>query len=141
MHQADFPFRLLDFPVRGDARGSLVALEALSDAVPFEIKRMYYIFATRAGVTRGKHAHHRLKQVLVAVSGSCDICLDNGQARQTIHLDNPAKGLYLEGFLWREMSNFSPDCVLAVLASDHYDEKDYVRNYDEFLRLCRQKQL
>ena len=141
MHAEDFPLRLLDFPVRGDERGSLVALEALSDKIPFEIKRVYYIFDTSCGVTRGKHAHNRLQQVLVAVSGSCDILLDNGYSQKTIRLDSPAQGLYLSGFLWREMSNFSSDCVLMVLTSEHYDEKDYVRNYNEFLRLARKKTL
>jgi len=137
MHNSVFPFKLLELSVRGDERGSLIALEALSAQIPFEIKRVYYIFGTCAGVTRGKHAHHRLEQVLIAVSGSCDILLDNGSARKTIRLDNPAQGLYLSGFLWREMSNFSPACVLMVLASEHYDEKDYVRDYGEFLRLAK----
>lgn len=131
-------FQLLDFTVRGDERGSLIALEELSADVPFEIKRVYYIYGTRLGVVRGLHAHYTLKQVLVAVSGSCDIELFDGTTRTTIHLDNPARGILMDGFIWREMKNFSPDCVLMVLASEHYNEKDYVRDYQKFLEeVCK----
>lgn len=125
--------RLIDFTVRGDKRGSLVALESGSNTIPFNVKRVYYIYGTQAGVTRGQHAHYALKQVLTCVSGSCDILLDDGTERKTIRLDNPAKGLLIDGFIWREMSHFSPDCVLLVLASEHYDEADYVRDYQRFL--------
>ena len=128
----------VNFTVNGDDRGSLIALEALSDKVPFEIKRVYYIYGTRPGVVRGRHAHYTLKQVLVPVSGSCDIEFFDGKERQVFHLDNPAQGLLIDGFIWREMKNFSPDCVLMVLASDHYTEKDYVRDYDAFLeQVCK----
>lgn len=125
--------KLLKFTVRGDERGSLVALENGSDAIPFEVKRVYYIYGTTPCVTRGKHAHYALKQVLTCVSGSCDILLDDGAERKTVRLNNPSKGLFIDGFIWREMSNFSPDCVLLVLASEHYDEADYVRDYQRFL--------
>ena len=132
MHQ------LLDFTIRGDNRGSLIALEGLSTQVPFNIKRVYYIFGTTPHVVRGKHAHYHLKQVLIAVSGSFDIDLDDGRNKKAIHMDSPRRGLLLDGFIWREMKNFSPDCVLMVLASDHYDEKDYVRNYEQFLKEAAQ---
>lgn len=129
--------RLLNFPVCGDARGSLIALEGLSDQIPFEIKRVYYIFGTTPSVIRGKHAHYNLKQVLICTSGRCDIEVFDGINRQTITLDTPTKGLFIGGFIWREMKNFSPDCVLMVLASEHHNEKDYVRNYEQFLKEVR----
>ncbi|MGN0024295.1 MAG: sugar 3,4-ketoisomerase [Candidatus Avelusimicrobium sp.] len=125
--------KLIHFTVRGDERGNLIALENQSAEIPFDVKRVYYIYGTQAGVTRGQHAHYALKQVLTCVSGSCDILLDDGAERKTIRLDNPAKGLLIDGFIWREMSHFSPDCVLLVLASEHYDEADYVRDYQRFL--------
>ena len=126
--------RLIDFPVKGDERGSLVALEGLSDQVPFDIKRVYYIFDTASHMVRGKHAHYHLKQVLICTSGSCDIEVDDGFSKKAIHMDSPRKGLLIDGFIWREMKNFSSGCVLMVLASEHYDEADYVRNYQDFLK-------
>ena len=125
---------ILDLVVRGDDRGSLVALES-EKSLPFPLKRVYYIFGTQAGVSRGFHAHHSLKQVLVCVSGSCRVLLDDGQCREDTILNSPDKGLLIEGVVWREMHDFSSDCVLLVLASDYYNENDYVRSYSEFLRL------
>lgn len=125
--------KFVEFPPLGDDRGSLVALEALK-TVPFDIKRVYYIFGTKAGVARGFHAHKNLKQVAVCVTGSCRMILDNGQERKEILLDSPTRGLLIEDLVWREMHDFSPDCVLLVLASEHYDETDYIRDYDGFLR-------
>ena len=104
----------LDFPPLGDERGSLVALEA-NETVPFEIKRVYYLFGTKNGVTRGLHAHLDLKQVLLCVTGSCKILLDDGVVRQSVLLDSPTKGLLVESLVWREMSEFSSDCVLLCL--------------------------
>lgn len=125
--------KLLKFAILEDERGALVSLEGGSNEIPFDVKRVYYIYGTTPGVTRGKHAHYALKQVLVCVAGSCDIFLDDGKERSTIRLDNRAQGLFIDGFIWREMSNFSPDCVLMVLASEHYDEVDYVHDYQRFL--------
>tara|TARA_Y100001935_G_scaffold230328_1_gene210588 strand:- start:639 stop:1046 length:408 start_codon:yes stop_codon:yes gene_type:complete len=119
------------FPALGDDRGSLVALES-SKTIPFEIRRVYYIFDTRSGVTRGMHAHKNLRQVLVCVSGKCSVVLDNGIEREEIILDSPLKGLLLGGNIWREMRDFSTDCVLLVLASELYDEADYIRDYKLF---------
>ena len=125
-------YKLLNFDIHGDHNGSLVALEKGSD-FPFEIKRVYYIWGTAAKVTRGKHAHRKLEQVIVCTSGSCDFTLDDGRERVTVHLDSPAQGLYIKHNIWREFSNFSPDCVVMVLASEHYDESDYIRDYQKFL--------
>lgn len=125
--------KLINFETRGDERGSLIALEAYK-RIPFDIKRVYYIFDTKHGVSRGFHAHKALKQVAVCVSGSCRMVLDNGQKKEEILLDSPNKGLLIEGLIWREMHDFSEGCVLLVLASEYYDEADYIRNYQEFLR-------
>lgn len=121
----------ITFPPLGDDRGSLVALEA-NKTVPFEIKRVYYIFGTQQGVARGFHAHHNLKQVAVCVTGKCRMILDDGKNREEAWLDSPTKGLLIGDLIWREMHDFSEDCVLLVLASEHYDEADYIRNYNDF---------
>ena len=128
----------IDFQSLGDERGSLVAVEiGMEKAVPFDIKRVYYIYRTAFGESRGFHAHKSLKQVAICVAGSCRMVLDDGNTREETCLDCPTKGLLIESMLWREMHDFSTDCVLLVLASEHYDEDDYIRNYDNFLRQSR----
>jgi len=126
-------YQLLEFPVHGNHQGSLVALEKGAD-FPFEIKRVYYVWGTDAQVVRGHHAHRALEQVIVATSGSCDFTLDDGCVKEVVHLSRPNEGLYVKGNIWRTFTNFSPDCVVMVLASMHYDEADYIRNYDEFMK-------
>ncbi len=123
--------KIISFPPLGDDRGSLVALEA-DKTVPFNVKRVYYIFGTKSGVSRGFHAHRALQQVAVCVTGKCRMILDDGERREEVWLDSPTKGLLIGDLVWREMHDFSPDCVLLVLASEHYDETDYIRSYDEF---------
>lgn len=123
----------IDFPPLGDERGSLVALEA-EKTVPFAIKRVYYIFGTQQNVARGFHAHKNLQQVAICVTGSCRMVLDDGRTREEVWLDSPIKGLLINDLIWREMHDFSEDCVLLVLASEYYDEDDYIRDYDDFLR-------
>lgn len=125
-------YDLLNFKVHGDHTGNLVALEKGAD-FPFEIKRVYYIWGTDKDVVRGKHAHRKLEQVIVCTSGSCDFILDDGKERTTVHLDSPTQGLHIKSNIWREFTNFSPDCVVMVLASEHYDESDYIRDYNQFL--------
>ncbi|KGA22516.1 dTDP-6-deoxy-3,4-keto-hexulose isomerase [Pectobacterium brasiliense] len=127
---------LLQLQTHGDERGSLIALEKDKN-IPFEIKRVYYMFNTKEEVRRGFHAHRQLKQVVIAVRGSCRFLLDDGIEKISILLDNPAQGLLIESFMWREMYNFSDDCVLMVLADSLYDESDYIRNYDEFIRITK----
>ncbi|HAT4085754.1 TPA: WxcM-like domain-containing protein, partial [Citrobacter freundii] len=124
---------LIPLQKHGDDRGSLVALEEENN-IPFSIKRVYYIFDTKEGVRRGFHAHKELKQVAIAVKGSCRFLLDDGTERIEVVLDNPAQGLLIESYIWREMYDFSSDCVLMILANSHYDEKDYIRDYDDFLK-------
>jgi dTDP-4-dehydrorhamnose 3,5-epimerase-like enzyme len=125
----------IDFQSLGDERGSLVAVEiGMDKAVPFDIKRIYYIYHTAENVGRGYHAHKKLKQVAVCLSGKCRMVLDDGTNREEVWLDCPTKGLVIEEVVWREMHDFSPDCVLLVLASEHYDEGDYIRNYEDFIK-------
>ena len=125
--------KMLEFPVHGDRNGSLVALEKGVD-FPFEIRRVYYIWGTKADYVRGHHSHRNLEQVVVCTSGSCDFTLDDGARRETYRLDSPTKGLYIRNNVWREFTNFSADCVVMVLASERYNEADYVRDYGEFLK-------
>jgi len=124
------------FPPHGDERGQLVALEAMED-IPFQVKRVYYIYDTLPGVVRGKHAHRCLEQILVCVHGSCKVALEDGQERREILLDDPTLGLYISNDTWREMYDFSEGAVLLVLASEHYDEADYIRDYARFLDMIR----
>ena len=125
--------KLLNFKILGDNRGSLISLEQNSN-IPFDIKRVYYIYGTKNDVRRGFHAHKDLEQVLICVSGSCKVLTDDGQIKETILLNSPDKGLLISGLVWREMFDFSDDCVLMVLASELYDESDYIRDYDDFLK-------
>ena len=120
------------FQIHGDDRGQLVALEANKD-IPFEIKRIYYIYETKEGVHRGYHAHKGLEQVLICVHGTCKILLDNGFERIIVPLEKANEGLYIASNMWRELFDFSPGAVLMVLASEFYDEDDYIRNYEDFL--------
>lgn len=126
--------QFVNFPTLGDERGSLVALEA-NKTVPFDIKRVYYIFGTQALVSRGFHAHKNLKQVAVCITGKCRMVIDDGKERVDTWLDSPTKGLLINDLVWREMHDFSDDCVLLVLASEHYDETDYIRDYQKFIKL------
>jgi len=119
----------------GDNRGSLVSLES-NNNIPFDIKRVYYIFDTKEGVSRGYHAHKNLKQVAICVKGSCRFILDDGiNPQEDIVLNSSTTGLIIEGMTWREMHDFSDDCVLIVLADSVYDAADYVRDYQEFMKM------
>ena len=122
---------LINFKPLGDERGSLIAVEA-EKSVPFPIRRAYYIFGTKEGVERGFHAHKALNQVAVAVTGSCEMILDDGESEAVVVLDSPEQGVLIGPGMWRVMRNFTPDCVLLVLADQHYDEADYIRDYDQF---------
>ncbi|WP_394671403.1 WxcM-like domain-containing protein [uncultured Acinetobacter sp.] len=124
--------KLIDLPSYDDERGGLVAIES-NQSIPFDVQRLYYIFNT-SQKPRGFHAHIDLKQVAICLKGSCKFILDNGSIKEEVVLDNPTQGLVIEGLIWREMHDFSEDCVLLVLASEHFTEQDYIRNYDEFLK-------
>lgn len=122
---------LINFEILGDDRGSLIALES-NMTIPFEVKRVYYIFGTKIGVSRGFHAHRDLLQIAICVHGKCRILLDDGGQREQVWLDTPTKGLLIGNMIWREMHDFSSDCVLMVLASGHYNPNDYIRDYEKF---------
>ena len=124
------------FQPHGDERGQLVALEEFKD-IPFRIKRVYYMYDTADGVVRGYHEHKSLEQILVCIHGSCKVLLDNGLERKVVSLEKPYEGLYVASNMWREMFDFSPDAVLLVLASELYDESDYIRDYDKFLEYIK----
>lgn len=128
--------KLIDLPLLGDERGSLVAIESLSN-VPFEIQRVYYIFGTEKGISRGFHAHKNLQQLAICVAGKCRMLLDDGKTKESVWLTSPNQALIIGENVWREMHDFSDDCVLLVLASQHYDENDYIRDYSEFLRYVK----
>lgn len=124
------------FQQHGDERGQLVALEEYKD-IPFQIKRVYYMYDTGKGVRRGYHAHKSLEQILICIHGTCKILLDNGKEKKIVPLEKPYEGLYIANNIWREMFDFSPDAVLMVLASDFYNEEDYIRDYEEFLEFVQ----
>lgn len=128
-------YKIIKFKVNGDNRGSLISLEQQKN-IPFNIKRVYYIYGTRINTTRGKHAHKNLKQIVVCVSGKCKFLLDDGKTKKIIKLDSPDKGLYIGKYIWREMYDFSQDCVLVVLVNKYYNENEYIRDYDEFIEKC-----
>jgi len=127
--------RLIDLPVVSDPRGNLTFVEG-GRHVPFEIKRVYYLYDVPGGAERGGHAHKSLQQLIVAMSGSFDVVLDDGRQKKRVHLNRSYFGMYVCPMVWRELDNFSSGSVCMVLASNFYDEDDYYRNYEEFRRDC-----
>jgi dTDP-4-dehydrorhamnose 3,5-epimerase-like enzyme len=127
---------VIEFPVVHDQRGNLTFIEG-SEHVPFEIKRVYYLYDVPGGATRAGHAHRELEQVLIAASGSFDVTVDDGNSKDTVTLNRSYFGLYVPNYVWREVVNFSSGAVCLVLASDHFDEADYFRSYDKFLEAAR----
>ncbi|MCV3396299.1 sugar 3,4-ketoisomerase [Campylobacter sp. RKI_CA19_01116] len=126
-------YKIIDFnALGGQSDGFLVALESNKN-IPFEIKRVYYIWGNQQDKIRGQHAHKDLEQVVICVKGSCDFILDNGFTQKLIHLNKPNQGLYIGNNIWREFTNFSKDCVVMVVASKYYDKQDYIKNYSNFL--------
>lgn len=115
----------------GDHRGSLVVLESNRN-IPFEVKRLYYIFDAKPDVPRGFHAHKQLHQIAFCIKGKCKMLMDNGIAKQEVWIDQSNKGLLIPPLVWHEMHDFSDDCIMLVLASDYYDENDYIREYEQF---------
>lgn len=131
-------YRLIPLKVFGDERGKLVPIES-GQNIPFEIKRVYYIFDTLPEQVRGQHAHRTLEQIVIAMDGACQFVLDDGKTRETVWLNRPDVGLYIGKNVWNEMHHFSYGCKLMVLASEHYDEKEYIRNYEDFLKEIREE--
>lgn len=128
--------QVVDLPKIQDPRGNLTFVES-SRHIPFDIRRVYYLYDVPGGAERGGHAHKDLHQLIIAMSGSFDIHLDDGFSKKTIHLNRSYCGLYVCPMIWREIDNFSSGAVCMVLASDYYDEADYYRDYDEFLAQAR----
>ena len=130
--------RMLDFPVRGDERGYLVVAEGGTD-VPFEVKRLFYIYGSAHDVIRGRHANRDSQFVLINVAGHSKVRVMDGEGNEIIYvLNRPHTGIYLPRMVWKEMYDFSEDSVLLVLASTHYNPEEYIRDYDEFERLIKQ---
>ncbi|MDQ0660058.1 FdtA/QdtA family cupin domain-containing protein [Paenibacillus sp. W2I17] len=125
---------VIDINQLGDERGLLTVIEEKL-TIPFEILRVFYIYGTKEGVRRGFHAHYKTRQALICVSGNCKVYLDNTKRKEDILLDTPTKALILEPNDWHEMYDFSPDCVLLVLASHLYDAEDYIRDYNKFIEV------
>lgn len=121
----------VQLPKVHDKTGSIVAINNGED-VPFEVRRVYYLYDVPGGGTRGGHAHRRLRQLIVAGSGSFDVIVDDGRRRKSVTLNRPNHGLLITPGIWRELVNFSAGAVCIVLASRHYDEADYIRDYDTF---------
>ena len=130
--------KLIDLPQIADPRGNLTFIEG-GRHVPFEIKRVYYLYDIPGGAERGGHAHKELQQLIIAMSGSFDVVLDDGYATERLHLNRSHYGLYVGTMVWREIDNFSSGSVCMVLASTLYDEADYYRDYDAFLRAAKGK--
>ena len=130
--------RKLRFKVLGEKVAPLISLESNRN-IPFEIKRVYYLFATERGKRRGYHAHKTLQQVLVCVRGRCKVLLNDGLERRTYLLNRPDIGLRVGPMVWRELYDFSDDCVVLAIVDQLYDEGDYIRGYDEFVRLKSRK--
>ncbi len=128
--------RIIDLPKIADPRGNLTFIEG-ERHVPFDIKRVYYLYDVPGGAERGGHAHRNLHQLIVAMSGSFDVVLDDGAERRRFHLNRSYYGLYVCPMIWRELDNFSSGSVCMALASNLYDEADYYRDYNEFVRDLR----
>jgi dTDP-4-dehydrorhamnose 3,5-epimerase-like enzyme len=126
--------KILNFPKVTDFRGNLSFIEE-NKHVPFDIKRVYYLYDVPSGATRGGHAHRQLQQLVIALSGSFDVVLDDGYQKQKFFLNRPHYGLYISSKVWRELENFSSNSVALVLVSEIYDETDYIREYDDFKRI------
>lgn len=125
--------RIMEFPDFGDERGNLVVVEGGID-IPFAVQRAFYIYGSDAEVIRGRHANRKSEFVMINVSGKSKVKVDNGYEKQIIELDRPRMGLYLSTMIWKDMYDFSADSVLLVLASEHYDAEEYIRDYDDYIR-------
>ena len=130
--------KILDLPKISDPRGNLTFIE-FPQHIPFDIARVYYLYDVPGGAERGGHAHKDLQQLIIAMSGSFDIVLDDGVNKERIHLNRPYFGLYVNTMVWRELDNFSSGSVCMVLASIPYDESDYYRDYGEFTQALKDK--
>mgnify|MGYP003504358863 FL=1 len=128
-------YKIIDIPKINNTKGNIGVIE--NDTIPFDVKRVFYLFDVPSGAKRGGHAHKKLKQVLIAISGSFDVVLKDGKSKETITLNRPDKGLLIENNIWRELENFSSGSVCLVLASEEFSEEDYIRSYKEYLSFVK----
>ena len=131
-------YQIINFSEYGDERGNLVVAEGDGIDVPFTIRRVFYMYGSDPEIVRGQHANRKAEFVLINVSGTSRVKVDNGFETEVIELNKPRMGLYLKTMLWKDMYDFSPDSVLLVLASEHYDGEEYIRDYEEFLKEVKQ---
>ena len=130
--------KMLEFQQKGDERGHLVVVEGSKD-IPFEIKRIFYIYGSDANVVRGQHANRKSEFVLINVAGSCKVKVLDGKGNEAVFiLNRPHTGIYLPTMIWKDMYDFSEDSVLLVLASEHYDAEEYIRDYDRFVEVVEE---
>ncbi|AYD67197.1 WxcM-like domain-containing protein [Achromobacter sp. B7] len=134
----DDAIQLIDLTKISDPRGNLTFVEA-NKHVPFDIQRVYYLYDVPSGEMRAGHAHHNLQQLIIGISGSFDLLLDNGYEKRTITCNRPFQGVLMKSLVWRELNNFSSGAVCLVLASMHYQESDYIRSYADFLKVVAEK--
>lgn len=127
-------YSIIEFQEFGDERGSLVVAEGSGKAIPFDIKRVFYMYGSDTDIVRGQHANRKTEFVLINVSGTSKVKMDNGYETDIVELNKPRMGLYVPTMMWKDMYDFSADSVLLVLASEHYDGSEYIRNYEEFLK-------
>lgn len=130
-------YKLIEFVDLGDERGNLVVIEGEGIDIPFDIKRVFYIYGSDSSVVRGQHANRETEFLLVNVSGTSKVKVDNGKESEIIELNKPRMGLYLSAMLWKDMYDFSEDSVLLVLANTHYDAQEYIRDYDEYISIVK----
>ena len=128
--------KIIELPKIADIRGNLTFIEG-NEQVPFDIKRVYYLYDVPGGEKRGGHAHKLLEQFIIAASGSFDVILDDGNQRKRFHLNRSYYGLYIPTKIWRELDNFSSGSVCVVLASEHFEEEDYIRDYSQYKKLVK----
>ena len=128
-------YKIIDIPKINNTKGNIGVIE--NDTIPFDVKRVYYLFDVPSGAKRGGHAHKKLKQVLIAISGSFDVVLKDGKSKEIVTLNRPDKGLLIENNIWRELENFSSGSVCLVLASEEFSEEDYIRSYKEYLSFLK----
>lgn len=131
-------YKVLSFPEHGDERGQLIVVEGGTN-IPFEIKRVFYMCDSDDTVVRGQHANRKTEFVIINVKGTAKIKVDTGEKQEIINLDKPQIGLYLSSMVWKDMYDFSPDSVLLVLASEHYDATEYIRDYETFCKEVREQ--
>lgn len=133
MSNIDSKYKILEFPELGDERGNLVVIEG-GIQIPFDIKRIFYIYGSDDTVVRGQHANRQSEFVLINVSGTSKVRVDDGYEERIIELNKPKMGIYLDKMVWKDMYEFSPDSVLIVLANTHYDGSEYIRDYNDYLK-------